>query len=633
MHSQTYPRAEPRLIRILCGCLGLSLAGLLSCSPRAPQFAVRDADRPMPERWRKEPIIILSDTTIWTVRIAGDSNVLEEKSITWYRINKRNPADLETLRYTDDESTQKRVRIRIDAFYPNGRHVSWRDRDFRRERMQEDGLYASNAFQSAFKLPGYQSGLILRSETSDTVTRPQFQSHVGLRMGYPCAHRSLAWRTPEHFNLRAGLSNGEGLAVRESVSVAGGYREMLWQADSLDKPDAGNAFKYPEDRLTALWVSIPQRGRDSWTWKQAGDYYLDLIRPSLESRSGLPARVPAQASIANGDSAEASVEAAFALIQGRIRYLADETRMNAFIPRAPAYIWAKGYGDCKEMANLLRALAREGKVGMGLALIQSGYGAQLRSEYPSLGTFNHMIAYRRGEDGRLRFYDPTVPFGTAEASSLHLLYQKALLLAPGASAPDTLMSRDVCPNRIVTRSQFSRSGNGGPFTLTGSITLKGAIANELAFDLRYRDTHPEEARSAIGAFLRNSFSIEANSFDWALSGSDSLAITYVLGRTLDPDGDGLLLDAPSLYTAWGPARTGFNSPISQRDEWILPAGLQGSRTWNFGNQQGDLAWQKGPGRISRIFTGKLARFRREDEPACLSDRDSLFSHAAAWVGQ
>ena len=217
--------------------------------------------------------------------------------------------------------------------------------------------------------------------------------------------------------------------------------------------------------------------------------------------------------------------------------------MNAFIPRPPSAIWSNGYGDCKEMANLLRALAGQGKVNVGLALIRSGPGIQLRREYPSLGCFNHMIAYRRGEDGGLRFYDPTVAFGSAPASSRHLLYQKVLLLAPGATTPDTLAPEDGL-NRIFTRSQLAPSGPGGSLSLKGEIRIRGALANSLALDLRYHSKHPEEARACVRDFLRNGFGrpLLAATAQLGPNPRDQLAMAERLGQIIV----GAQLESPHL---------------------------------------------------------------------------------------
>ncbi|GEM_PF-2070182 len=633
-HKPSLPglRAAARLAAVLAVVLAVVLAALAatSCS-----LAVKSGKLPeaataaLPSRWIMEPIVILADSSTWTVAAEGDSNVLIVKDVTWYRINRRNPATLETLVFHDDETTERPPRIRLDAWFPDKRHLEKTQADFHRARLDESGLLASNEFESRFRIPGYQEGMILRHQVDEVVTRPQFRSHESLRSGFPCLHRYVAFRAPAAYALKAALSNGEGLPVRGDTVSEGGFRELRYAADSLEKIPDDMAFKYPEERLAAFWFSVPSRGTRSRTWRELGDQYLEMLRPDAEERAGLPAdAVPAA-----GKDPEASARAAFALVQNHVRYLADERKMNAFIPRPAGRVWANGYGDCKEMANLLRAMAGRSKVEMGLALIQSGPGFQLREEFPSLGNFNHMIAWRRGEDGVPRFYDPTVNFGSAPGSSLHLLYQKALLLASGKSVLDTVAPSEGCPNRITTRSRLLRSPGKGSLTLEGEIALKGAAAWSLVARLRYRDTHPEEARAAVRAFLREGFGIEANTVSWAETGSDSIAITYAHGKDLVPEADGLALELPSLYSEWDGAKTGFLPPITQQDEWRLPAGFGKPSGANYRNVLGDLAWSGSKGEAKRSFTGRQARYRCGEEAAGRAVKDSLIYRSVSWIGK
>jgi len=86
--------------------------------------------------------------------------------------------------------------------------------------------------------------------------------------------------------------------------------------------------------------------------------------------------------------------------------------MGRLIPSAADAVLARRWGDCKDMANLLRVLGKEAGVKIDLVLVGT-------RERPSLGglihtfQYDHLIAsYNNG--GRRVFFDPTasdVPFG------------------------------------------------------------------------------------------------------------------------------------------------------------------------------------------------------------------------------
>jgi transglutaminase-like putative cysteine protease len=125
-----------------------------------------------------------------------------------------------------------------------------------------------------------------------------------------------------------------------------------------------------------------------------------------------------------------------------LRYVSIQLGMGrggGYVPHAAVDVMSQGYGDCKDKANLMRALLREAGIPAYLLLVYSGDGAYVREGWPSAQQFNHCIVAVRVKDplvapiveharlGRLFIFDPTDPattFGdlpTAEQGSLGLL--------------------------------------------------------------------------------------------------------------------------------------------------------------------------------------------------------------------
>lgn len=103
-------------------------------------------------------------------------------------------------------------------------------------------------------------------------------------------------------------------------------------------------------------------------------------------------------------------------VRERIRYAADEVGLNAIVPRLPATVLQRGYGDCKDKAFLVQALARLEGIPVDVVLVAQepwAPGAPIH-----VGLFNHVIC--RYQDGpREVYFDPTyrdVPFGALPVS-------------------------------------------------------------------------------------------------------------------------------------------------------------------------------------------------------------------------
>ncbi|MEZ4388533.1 MAG: transglutaminase-like domain-containing protein [Candidatus Krumholzibacteriia bacterium] len=108
----------------------------------------------------------------------------------------------------------------------------------------------------------------------------------------------------------------------------------------------------------------------------------------------------------------AKLEAIHDFVRRNIRYVHEAATGHRFIPSAPARVLANRYGDCKDRAFLVQALARREGLEVKLALVSSRPHVAFDAG-TCVFMFNHVIdAYATGQGWLL--FDPTgrhVPFG------------------------------------------------------------------------------------------------------------------------------------------------------------------------------------------------------------------------------
>jgi len=151
-----------------------------------------------------------------------------------------------------------------------------------------------------------------------------------------------------------------------------------------------------------------------------------------------------------------------------VKYVSIQTgvgRGGGYQPNPAAEIFAKNYGDCKDKANLMRAMFRKIGVVSHPVSVFAGDPNYVREEWPSPQQFNHAIIAIELEEslgakaevvseryGRLLIFDPTdstTPFGelrTVLAGSLALVADAEggeLLRLPEGKPEDHLVSRSV----------------------------------------------------------------------------------------------------------------------------------------------------------------------------------------------
>ena len=179
---------------------------------------------------------------------------------------------------------------------------------------------------------------------------------------------------------------------------------------------------------------------------------------------------------ANAKTELERIQAIGRYVQG-VNYVSIQTgvgRGGGYRPHSAVDVFAKSYGDCKDKANLMRAMLKVAGFQSYLVSIYSGDRFYVRQEWPSPQQFNHCIIAVKVNDatqgativshpslGRLLIFDPTddsTPVGdlpTHEQGSLALIVagEAGALLRMPESAPEA--------NRLERRAEVVLSPDGG----------------------------------------------------------------------------------------------------------------------------------------------------------------------------
>lgn len=102
---------------------------------------------------------------------------------------------------------------------------------------------------------------------------------------------------------------------------------------------------------------------------------------------------------------EAVMARLHAAVADKIRYVGLEFGVHSFKPEEPAVTLARAFGDCKDKATLLIALAGALGVEARLALVRTRRSGAVEPHPASLAVFDHAVVYVPALD---RFLDPTV---------------------------------------------------------------------------------------------------------------------------------------------------------------------------------------------------------------------------------
>lgn len=177
-------------------------------------------------------------------------------------------------------------------------------------------------------------------------------------------------------------------------------------------------------------------------------------------------------------------------VQNNIRYIAFEDSLGGFIPREAGLVFKRRFGDCKDMASLLRGMCKA--AGMDARYVWIGTRSIPYSfrNTPIPGVFNHMICAVK-VDGKWVFLDgtdPILPYGAIPEA----IQGKDALISDNAdhyeavTIPITNSDRSI----VVDSSHVQVSDNN----MTGnvSIQLSGYNAWGIKTILKYKNENEKE---------------------------------------------------------------------------------------------------------------------------------------------
>ena len=224
---------------------------------------------------------------------------------------------------------------------------------------------------------------------------------------------------PPGWEVKARSFNG---APGAPATAGGTY---TWQMENLPafEPEPWS----PSAGTLAPWVGVNLQGAGGkgqvLSWGEAAKVLSELNDRQAEADEAIAAKAK---SLTAGLQNEMDKIRAIGRFTQQLNYVSVQVNVakgGGYRPHPAAQVLQKLYGDCKDKANLTRAMLQAIGITAYPVAIYSGDRTHVIADWPSLGAFNHAIsAIRVGAGteapavlehprmGRLLFFDPTDPY-------------------------------------------------------------------------------------------------------------------------------------------------------------------------------------------------------------------------------
>jgi len=200
-----------------------------------------------------------------------------------------------------------------------------------------------------------------------------------------------------------------------------------WQARNLDGIKAESGSPSLANLVPRMVVRIfPPAGKSAGllrtfeSWADVSRYMSEISDPQVQLDDALAGK--AREITANAKTEFEKIQAIGRYAQG-IKYVSIQIgagRGGGYRPHSSLEVFKKSYGDCKDKANLMRAMLKALNIPAYPVIIYSGDPTFVREEWPSPGQFNHCIIAVKVSDetqaatiithpklGRLLIFDAT----------------------------------------------------------------------------------------------------------------------------------------------------------------------------------------------------------------------------------
>ncbi|HEX4950957.1 MAG TPA: DUF3857 and transglutaminase domain-containing protein [Blastocatellia bacterium] len=271
-----------------------------------------------------------------------------------------------------------------------------------------------------------------------------------------------------------------------------------WQARNLDgiKPESGSPSL--ANLVPRMVVRIfPPAGKSAGllrtfeSWTDVSRYMSEISDPQVQLDDALAGK-------ARELTAQAKTEFEKIQVIGRyaqsIKYVSIQIgagRGGGYRPHSSLEVFRKSYGDCKDKANLMRAMLKALNIQAYPVIIYSGDPTYVREEWPSPGQFNHcIIAVKVSAEttaativthpklGRLLIFDATdedTPVGDLpdhEQGSLALIVaaNDGLLMRMPTTPPEA--------NKLVRQAEVTLNESGNINAKISERSIGQAAVNE-----------------------------------------------------------------------------------------------------------------------------------------------------------
>ncbi|WP_282182970.1 DUF3857 domain-containing transglutaminase family protein [Aliiroseovarius marinus] len=294
---------------------------------------------------------------------------------------------------------------------------------YRRESDREQRIY-DGSLELAFLVPQLKQGDTLDYAYTAHGRNPALGPHWQYRFSHNYSRPTQRMR--DRLLVATGTPaflKAHGGAPEPTITQLGDFTEYAWAAENVP----GQSVEDGIPKGYRAWTSTTTSSVEFWS--DIGRFFAPHYDPAQYQNTQVVG-IANTIRTAHPNAPKAQLRAALAYVQKEVRYTAVQLGVGGFIPRDPARVLRRGFGDCKDMTVLLISILYALDIDATPLLVNTEYGAGLNDDIPRIRAFDHVVV-RASVGERNYVLDPTR--GEQLGNLDHLqqgLFGKGVIIAP-----------------------------------------------------------------------------------------------------------------------------------------------------------------------------------------------------------
>ncbi|HEY2865906.1 MAG TPA: DUF3857 domain-containing protein [Pyrinomonadaceae bacterium] len=455
---------KAKLAMLVCFCAGIvSLTAANAWADEPPNWLVEAAKLPTPAYdVRDVPAVVLRNEEV--VSVGADGTIITTDRIA-IRVLTCEGRDYALARAVYETDSEKVTDINAWLVRKTGPMKIYGKKETVDMILADNALY--NDARKKF-ISGYDDADVGDVFAYETVVQSKqifSQFQFDFQENLPVVWSGFQLGLPDGWKADAVTLN------RAKIEPVVSGNSYSWQLQNLPPIKPESQSPGPDSLAPRLAVSFfPPAGSSSQfrtfaNWNDVARWMSELEDPQATVDDALAAKAR---DLAAGAQTELERINAIGRYVQKIQYISIQIglgRGGGYVPHSATEVFAKSYGDCKDKANLMRAMLSALKIQAYLVSITADDPSYVRAEWASPHQFNHcIVAIKIGDDtkadavvthpklGRLLIFDPTDPYTPVgdlpepEQGSFALIDNKdtdALLTMPVSAPEKNRLERNI----------------------------------------------------------------------------------------------------------------------------------------------------------------------------------------------